>query len=65
MSIKSQLNNLDLSNMTNAKQRDPNYLMNKHPKSKNPYKIQHIDNLHSYVEKNMKKTVKPRNGEYR
>ena len=29
MSIKSQRNNVDLANMTIAKQRGPNYVMNK------------------------------------
>ena len=62
MSIKSQKNNLDLSNMTIAKQRGPNYVMNK------PYvkpECGQIDGMSDYVEKNIADNVQKRYGEHR
>ena len=64
MSIKSQRNNLDLPNITIAKQRAPNYIMNGKGKSKKMPDKQ-IDNISDYVDENMAKTVKPRHGEKR
>jgi len=56
MSIKSQRNNLDLSNMTIAKQRNPNYIMNRSSVKKKPMKekYEQIDNVSEYVKENLR-----------
>lgn len=56
MSIKSQRNNLDLSNMTMERQRAPNY----GSKRKSMPVDGQIDNLSRYVERNLERTVKTR-----
>lgn len=63
MSIKSQRNNLDLNNMVISKQREPNYTAK--TKSKKLPMVENIDKISPYVDSNLKKTVKPRNKEYR
>lgn len=62
MSIKSKRNNLDLANMTIAKQRGPHYVMNK---SQVKPQDGQIDNMSDYVEKNISENVKKRYGEHR
>lgn len=63
MSIKSQRNHLDLPNMIIKRQRNPYYVMNQ--KRKDKIDTNGIDNLSNYVDRNLKKTVKPRGSEYR
>jgi len=63
MSIKSQLNHIDLPNMVIKRQRNPYYIMNQ--KRKRNIDKNSIDNLSDHVDDNLKKTVKPRGSEYR
>jgi hypothetical protein len=63
MSIKSQRNQIDLPSITIKNQRAPKYVM--HRKSFPDAKQGQIDDMSDYVEANLKKTVKPRGGEYR
>lgn len=56
MSIKSVRNNLDLSSITIAKQRNPNYIMNRSSDNKVPMKnkYEQIDNVSHYVKENLR-----------
>lgn len=64
MSYVKQLSSSPLSSVTNKNVRKPKYIMES-DMSKEKIDNNSIDTMSDYVKENLKKTVKPRNKEYR